>query len=188
MGDGGIVHLGCLAVYIVLQALHGLGVLLCPSIDVALALGNDFALLISALGIKCFYLVKDYPGILGIAAQVLNGLAVVGARLAQRVAVSAALALKVLALGCHSAAAHDGAADDDGGTLFLGECFVQCVGQSGGVGTVTLDDVPIPRTVLHGGIFVAHGVTVGRELHSVAVVEHDQVVQPQISGNAGGLL
>ena len=186
--NGGIVHLGSLAVNIVLQALHGLGILLCPCIDGAFALCDDFALFVGMLGIQFCYLGEYRPGILGVATQVRYRLAVIGTRLAQRVTVCAAFALKVLALGGHAAASHDGAADDDGGALGFGKCLVQGVGKGNRVGAVTLDDVPVPSAVFHGGVLVAHGIAVGRELHRVAVVEHDEVAQAQVAGNASGLL
>ena len=188
MLDGGIVHLGSLAVDIVLKAVHGLGVLFGPCVNLLFALGDNSALLGCTLCIQLGHLGKYHPGILGITAQVLDGLAVVGTRLAQRVTVGAAFALEVLTFGGDAAAAHDGAADDDGGALGLGDGLVQGVGQGDGIGTVTLDDVPVPGAVFHGCILVAHGVTVGGQLHCVAVIEHDQVVEPQVAGNAGCLL
>ena len=118
--DGSIIHLWRFAVDEILQALHRLGVLLCPCINLLLAFGNQFPLLLSALRIELSHFGEYDPRILGITAQVFNGFAVVGTRFAQRVAVGAAFAFKVLALGSNGAAAHDGAADDDGGAFCLG--------------------------------------------------------------------
>ena len=78
--------------------------------------------------------------------------------------------------------------DDDGGSGGLGNGLVKCVGQGDGIGSVTFDDVPVPGTVFHGRVLAAHGVAVGRQLHRVAVVEHDQIAQPQVACNAGRLL
>ena len=160
MGNRCIVHIGHLAVDEVLQLLHCIGILLSPCVDFAFALCNDLPLFLCALCIEFGNFGEHNPGILGISAQMFDGLAVIGTRFAQGVAVGAAFALKVLALGGHGTTSHDGAADDDGGPFFLGQRFVQGIGQCNRVGAVTLDDVPVPCAVLHRAILVADSVTV----------------------------
>ena len=162
VGNGGIVYIGHLAVNEVLKLSHGVGILLGPGVDVTFALCNEFTLGICALGIKFSHLGEYNPGVFGISAQVLDGFAVVGTRFAQRVAVCAALALKVLAIGRDGATSHDGTTDDDGGTFFFDKGFVQRVGECNRISAVTLNDVPIPRAVLHRGILIADSVTISR--------------------------
>ena len=160
MGNGGIVHIGHLAVDEVLKLMHGVGIMLGPGIDFALALGNEFSLFLGTLGIKLSHFGEHYPWVFGVTTQVLDGFAIVGTRLAQRITVCAAFALKILAIGSHGATSHDGSTNDDGGTFFLDKGFVQRISEDNRVSAVTLDDVPIPSAVLHGSILIADGIAV----------------------------
>ena len=161
-----------------------LGILLLPLILCSLALGYYLAKLLVAAGIKFLHVVPHNPRILGVTAKVLNGLFVAGTRLAERTAVSAALALEVLAVSSHATLAHNGLADDERGALLLGVRRVDCCADCSRVSAVDHHHLPVPCAVLCGSILKRHLVAVGRELHVVAVVEHDEVVQSQEAGNA----
>ena len=54
--------------------------------------------------------------------------------------------------------------------------------------TVDLDDVPTPCTILHGRIFSHDVLGLCRELDVVRVVEHDEIVQTQMAGDASAAL
>ena len=45
----------------------------------------------------------------------------------------------------------------------------------------SFDYVPVPSAILGSGVFGSNGLNLGRELDVVAVVEHDEVVQSEIS-------
>ena len=108
----------------------------------------------------------------------------VGTRFAQRLTVGGAFALEVLAGGGDGAAAHHGVADDERRTLLLVVGHSQSIGHSHRIGAVDIKHIPAPGAIFHSHILAVNGVDVGGELHLVAVVEHDQVGQAQIAGDA----
>ena len=99
-----------------------------------------------------------------------------------------ALVLEALAVGGHGALAHYGVADYYGRFLCLFPRLRQGVGDGGGVVAVDFNHVPVPCAVLGGIVLGIDGVDHRRELHLVAVVEHDQVRQAEIACQASGAL
>ncbi len=183
-----IVHIGHFPVDVVLQLLCKFGVGFLPFGDALFALGHYFAKFIGALLVKLGHFGEHSPRVGHVAAQVIYCLFVASARFAQRLAVSAALALKVLAVGGDTAASHNGVPYNERGALCLCLCHLNGIGNCKRVAAVDFDHVPVPSFVLHCGVLVAHFVAVGRKLHFIAVVEHYEIAQTQMSGYAGGLL
>ena len=103
-------------------------------------------------------------------------------------AVRAHLVLEARTVGSHSAAAHDGAADDEGrlpdGSLGLGEGCADRVA----VAAVDREDLPAPGAVLGRYILAIDFVYLGRELDVIGIVVHDEVVQPEVSRDAASAL
>ncbi len=95
-----------------------------------------------------------------------------------------ALPLEALAVGGDRSLAHHGVADDEGRTLLLGLSLGDGVGDGVGVGAVHLKHVPVPGAVFGCDILVVDSVDHGRQLHTVAVVEHYQVVEAEVAGDA----
>ena len=56
------------------------------------------------------------------------------------------------------------------------------------VRTVDLDDIPVPCAILGGDILGVYCIDHRGELHLVGVIEHDKVVQTQITGDTAGTL
>ena len=54
--------------------------------------------------------------------------------------------------------------------------------------TVNLLNVPAPSLVLLGGILAGHHLSLRRELDVVSIVEHNQVVQTEVTGNTASTL
>lgn len=99
-----------------------------------------------------------------------------------------ALTLEVLPVGGDGSLAHHGVADDEGGAFLLGLGLGDGVGDGVGIGAVDLQHVPVPGTVFGCHILVVHSVDHRRELHAVAVIEHDQVVETEVTGDTAGTL
>ena len=69
--------------------------------------------------------------------------------------------------------------DDERRTFFLGLGGLQRLADSSRVVAVDLLNEPVPSLILGSHILGGHLAAHGGELNLVAVVEHDQVVQPQ---------
>ena len=95
-----------------------------------------------------------------------------------------AFALEVSAVGSHGTAAHHGVADDERGALGLGIGGGYGLSHCHGVGAVDLDNVPVPGTVFGGVVLGVDSIDISRELHSVRVIEHDQIGKAEVTGNA----
>ena len=95
-----------------------------------------------------------------------------------------AVVLVAATIGLEGSLTHYGLTDDEGGALGL--CLSLDDGCTDLVGVVTVDrdNLPVPCLVLLGYVFACYLVTCGRELDVVAVVEHDEVVQTEGTGDA----
>ena len=78
---------------------------------------------------------------------------------------------------------HNGMADNQCRTLCLGFSLVECTTDGICVVTVDFDDFPAPCLVFLGGIFDGYIFRFGGKLDVVGVIEHDEVVQTQRTGN-----
>ena len=95
-----------------------------------------------------------------------------------------AASLVTATIGAACTETHDGLTDDECGALLLGLGLGECCAYLFGVVTVDGDDFPVPSLVFLGYVFACYLVAVGRELHVVAVVEHDEVVQTEVTSDA----
>ena len=95
----------------------------------------------------------------------------------------------VVALVCtHSTLTHDRVTDDQGRTGCFGFRFGQCPADFRHIVSVDRDDFPAPCFVFHGYVFSRHFAYGCGKLDVVGIVEHDQVVQSQRTGNTSGSL
>ena len=83
---------------------------------------------------------------------------------------------------CQTAFTHRGVANDERGTSFLLFSLTQRLADEVRMVAGYLLYIPAPGFVFSGNIFRGHLFTTCRELDIVAVVEHDEVVQSQVSG------
>ena len=159
--DGGVVHVVHLAGDVAVEFRGQLGVGFTPLFFLLAALRHDGFELLLAVAVELCHLGEHLPGVLRVAAQVLNGFLIAGAALAQRVAVCAALALEILSVLGDASASHDGAPNDDGGAFLLAEGLLEGLCDGLRVGAVDFEHVPVPGAVFHCRVLVAHGVAVG---------------------------
>ena len=98
------------------------------------------------------------------------------------------LVLEARSIGRDRTLAHNRTADDKRRTLLLGiggrEGFADLLY----VMAVDGDDVPAPRLVFHRYVLGIHLIDLGRKLNVVRVVVHDQIVHPQVAGDAAHAL
>ena len=99
-----------------------------------------------------------------------------------------AAAFELVALLGDAALAHHGAAQDEGRPFLFLVRGVKGLVEGLRIVAVHLDDVPAPGAVLGSIVFFVDGVDVGRQLDTVAVVEHNQVVQAKVAGDAARAL
>ncbi len=79
-------------------------------------------------------------------------------------------------------------ADDERGARLFRQGLFKRGGDGVGIGSVDFQHVPVPCLVFPGDILAVHGVDHRGELYLIAVVEHDEVAQAQITGYAAGAL
>ena len=188
MLDGGVIHIRDLALHIVLQqaCLGGIGLGPIPlSLNACRHNGAEF---FGTVGIQFLHFRENLPWIGNIASQMLYCTLIACPRLAQGIAMRTAFALKIAAVVGDGSTSHHGVPQNERGTLGLGLRPFQSGCHGYGVGAIDLHHIPIPRAIFHGRVFVRHGAAIGRELHRVAVVEHNEIRQPQISGDTSGFL
>ena len=98
------------------------------------------------------------------------------------------LVLEARSIGRDRTLAHNRTADDKRRTLLLGiggrEGFADLLY----VMAVDGDDVPAPRLVFHRYVLGIHLIDLGRKLNVVRIVVHDQIVHPQVAGDAAHAL
>ena len=134
-----------------------------------------------ALVVECLYFGEDLEGVLEVATEVLDGVHIGVST--EGCTVCSAASLVAAAIGAACTETHDGLTDDECGALLLGFRFGEGCAYLVGVVTVDGDDLPVPSLVLLGYVLACHLVAVGRELHVVRVVEHDEVVESEVTGD-----
>ena len=160
--------------------------LLGPFALLLMALGHDLAQLLTTIAIELLYLGEDDERILGIATQVLD-------RVGESVATKGCtMGLDVVLVagpvGLERAFGHDRMANDEDRALLLLLGHGKGLANLVGIIAVDLDDAPSPSLILHSHVLGIDDVALGRELDLVGVVEHDEVVQAQRTGNAAHAL
>ena len=188
MGYGAPVDFGELVVKIAVEFLGQFGVGGLPCSLLLAACLDDGAELLAACLIESLHVVEDDEGVPGVCSEIAHGGCEIGTCGAQGLPVGRALALIVLAVGLDATLAHHGMSDDYGGTLGLVACCLDGSGYGLGIVAVDLDDIPVPCAILGGDILGVYGIDHGRELNLVRVIEHDEVGQAQVSGEACGAL
>ena len=83
---------------------------------------------------------------------------------------------------------HNGFTDNQGRALFFCLCFFDSCTDFVRIITIDAEYVPSPCFIFHGSVFNGYIFRFCRKLNIVGVVEHDQVVQSQCTGNASGTL
>ena len=150
------------------------------------ALSDNLLELLTTTGVQFLYFGEYLERILWVGAKILHGLCVVVA--AKRSTVGGAVALVAAAISLAGTLSHNAVADDERRALLLCLCVADGLTNLIDVVTVNLLDVPAPRLILLGRVLAGHNVSTGRELDVVGVVEHDEVVESQVTGNASGTL
>ena len=133
-------------------------------------------------------LLEDGERLLRIAPEVADRRGDVGSGGRQRLAVGRHLVLEALAPGPEGSLAHRRAPHDQRRPLRLGVGRHERLADFVDVVSVDRQHVPAPRLVLHGDVLGIHFVHLGRELHVVGVVIHDEITQPQMPGDAAHAL
>ena len=178
------VESGKLHRFVTCQSLGETGILGRPGIELAAAARHDLAQTLGALGVEFGHLRPDHPWILGVSAHVAHGGGDIGSRLRQRLAMGRDSAFERCPVGLHDAAGHHRVPDDERRTFTLLDCDLESGGHGLGIAAVDVKHVPVPSAVFGRDILRVDGIDLGRELHVVGVIEHDEVVQAQMAGDA----
>ena len=147
--------------------------------DVALV--AQFAQFGCTVVIQFLHFGEDHERIGRVASEVLDGLLKRSAGFAERSTVRGALAFPVSTFRGDAALTHGRVTDDDRRATFLRFRFDD--GLTDGVGIIARDllYVPTPCCVLSGYIFGGHFAATCGELDGVGVVEHNEVIQTQVT-------
>ena len=144
--------------------------------------------LLAACGEQLAALVEEDERVGRVAAQVADRGLDVGAGGREGLAVGRDLVFEALAAGAQGPLAHHRAADDERRPLRLGVGRVERRADGVDVVAVDLDDMPVPRLVLHADVLRVYLVDGRRELDVVGVVVHDEVREAQVTGDAAHAL
>ena len=132
------------------------------------------------------HLGEDAERIFGISSQILDGIDISIAT--ERSTVRSAIVFVTAPVCFTGTFPHHGFSDDEGGLSFYLLGLVERTAYSIGIVTVDSNDVPIPCLVFLGDIFTGYGIGSRRELYVVGVVEHDEVVETEVSCQTAGTL
>ena len=83
---------------------------------------------------------------------------------------------------------HNGVSDNQGRAFFFCFGLVKCHTDCIRVVTVNFDNIPSPCFIFFTGIFNGYIFSLGRKLDVVGIIEHDEIVQTECSGNTSGTL
>ena len=135
----------------------------------------------SASGVKLGYFRKDSERIFRVTAQVLDCIYISVA--AQRSTVCSAVGFVAAAVCLACTFTHYGVTDNQRRTLSFGFSLVECAADGICIVTVDCDDFPAPCLVFLCCIFDGYIFRFGGKLDVVCIIEHDEVVQSQRTGN-----
>ena len=123
---------------------------------------------------------------LGITAQILDG---VDIRITtERCTVGGTVALIRATVSLTGTLTHHTVTDNQTRTLLLCLCLSNGLTDLNDIVTVDLLYIPSPCLVFLGGVLTGHHLRTGRELDVIGVIEHDEVVKTQVTGNTSGSL
>ena len=140
---------------------------------------NHSLKLLEAGIVNLLHLGEDAEGIVGIAAQMGDGIAVGIA--SEGCTVCLATVLVAGAIGLQSALAHHAFADDECRLVLHSLSLLDGTAYLLHIVAVNLYHLPLQCAVLGGSILVHHHIGLGGELYVVGIIEHDEVVQSQRS-------
>ena len=147
----------------------------------SIALSHNLLQFLSTLGIESLYLRENLERILGIGTQVLHrvdiGVATEGST------VGSAVALVGRTVGLLGTLTHHTVTDDQARTLLLCLGLLDGLADLVDVVTVNLLNEPAPGFILLGSVLAGHHLCTCRELDIIGVIEHDQVVETQVTGD-----
>lgn len=143
---------------------------------------------LAPLGEHLAALVEDGERMFGIAPQIADRGPDVRPGGRERLAVRRDLVLEALSGGTPGPLAHHRPADDERRPLRLALGGDQRLADRVDVVAVDREHVPAPRLILHGDVLGVHLVHLGRELHVVRIVVHDEIRKPQMPRNAAHAL
>ncbi len=73
--------------------------------------------------------------------------------------------------------------DNQAGTLLLSLCLLDGFANLVDIVAVNLLHIPSPSLILLGGVLAGYHFCLGRQLNIVGIIEHDEVVQSEVTGN-----
>jgi len=77
---------------------------------------------------------------------------------------------------------HNGFPYNQSRTFCLTVSQRQCITNSYRIGSIYFHDIPIPRPILRSSIFIGYRICISRKLYVVTIIEHNQIMQSQESG------
>ena len=184
--NGCPVDLRSLAAEPLFQESSLVGILLCPLCLLSIALGADLLQLLSTLCVEFLHLGEYLEGILWIGTEVLHRLHEVVA--AKRSTMCSAVALVAGAVGLTGTLTHDAMTDDERRTLLLGLSLAESLANLVDIVAVDVLYEPSPSLILLSGVLAGHHFRTGGELDVVGIVEHDEVVETQVTGDTASAL
>ena len=163
--DLGPVHLGCFATEPFLHLGSLLRILLLPFSLFCATSGYYLAKLCLTVCIELLYIIKYHEGILGVSAQVLDGVYIGIATQGSTMGLDATLIAGTVLL--QRAFAHHGLTDDESGAVLLLQGSIESLAYLVHVVAVDFDDIPVPSLVLSLCVLAHHYATLSGELDVV---------------------
>ena len=102
--------------------------------------------------------------------------------------MGSAVALVRAVVGLAGTLTHHTVTDNQAWTILLGLSLLDGLTDLVDIVTVDLLDIPAPCLVLLGGVLASNHLCAGRELNIIGVVEHDQVVETEVTGDTASAL
>ena len=177
------VDVGQLAGKPIVQLCCFLCVLCCPCLFFFVARTHVFFQFRKACLVEGSHFGEDDKRSVGVAAKVGDGVAIGIA--AEGRSVRLAAAFVAAAVGLKGSLAHDAVTDDEGWFPRDGLGFCECLAYLCHIVAVDVEYFPTKGAVSGCRVFAGHNGCLGGELDVVGIVEHDEVVQPQVACDAG---
>ena len=175
------VYLRSLAAEPLFQLLGLYGMTLGPLFLLGIALSHNLLQFLTTLGIQFLHLGENLEGVLGVGTEVLHRVDVGIAT--ERSTMGGAVALIRRVVGLAGSLAHHTVTDDERRALFLCLSLLDGLTNLVDVVAVNLLHKPSPCLVFLGGVLRGHHLGLCGELDVVGIVEHDEVVETEVTGD-----
>ena len=158
----------------------------CPFGFYCISFCYDFLQFFCTFGIQFGYFRENDERVGRITIQVLDCIYISVAT--ERSTVSSTVGFVAAAVCLTCTFTHYSLTDNQRRTFFFSLCFFDSGTDFIRIVTVDAKYVPAPCFIFHGSVFNGHIFRFGRKLDVVGVIEHNQIVQTQCTGNASGTL